>query len=142
MSEENINNIIQKYEAGKSSLVEEKILFNNADEANENLKTWATYVKRNQAKVPENLNEKLWKSFEDKTAKKNNFKLGFVSTAASIALIMSFYLFSRSDNKLRQNEKEALLNEAKNMFQDSIENNPIHRILLEDELVIVYTKIE
>ena len=37
-------------------------------------------------------------------------------------------------------EKQALLNEAKNMIPTTDQNDYIHHIILENELVVVYTK--
>ena len=140
MSEDNIKNIIKKYISGKSTLDEEKILFENADENNTSIKTISNFVHHNKIETPNNLNEKLWNSFDKKTKRKKKLGVKLFSVAASIALIMTLYI--NHQNKLKEIKKEALLNEAKRMFQNVTKNNSIHRILLDDDLVVVYTKIE
>ncbi|MGK0411845.1 MAG: hypothetical protein ACJA1B_000027 [Polaribacter sp.] len=142
MSEENSNDIIKKYKSGTSSLEEEKLLFNSAEKMDEPLKIWADFVKQNQKEIPENLNDKLWESFEEKTKKSNKFKIGILSTAASIALIFSLFIYNNNQNTLTETEKQALLNEAKNMFIEADEEKAMYRKILENELVIVYAKTQ
>lgn len=140
MNEETIKNIIQKYKAGESSLDEEKILFNSVKKTEESIQTWASFVKKSRIISTENLNEKLWKSFEKKTKKLNKFRLGILSAAASIALIFSIFIYNNHQNELSESEKSALLEEARNMFVDENKQQDIYQKILENELIIVYTK--
>ena len=140
MSEESINNIIEKYKAGTSSLDEEKTLFNSKDNTEESIKLWSLFVKKNKLNAPKNLNEKLWDSFEKKDNIYNKNKIWLYSAVATIALLVSVYINSVNENSLTNSEKQALLNEAKSMFADSNENNYVNQIILESELVVVYTK--
>lgn len=140
MNEEIIKNIIEKYKAGESSLQEEKKLFNTAKKMEEPLKKWSFFVKHNQKHIPENLNEKLWKSFEEKIKKPNKLKIGLFSTAASIALIFSLFFFNTHQNELSESEKSALLEEAKSMFVDENQHQETYNKILENDLIIVYTK--
>ena len=140
MKEENIKNLITKYKLGSSSLKEEALLFDNVDDSETAIKTVATFVKKNKKVAPDNFNNDLWKSFDKKTTQKNRFKIGLISAAASILLISTLYINTISDNGLSYGEKEALLNEAKNMFTKQ-EVQPIS-VLIESDLIIVYTKIE
>ena len=140
MKEENIKNLITKYKLGSSSLKEEALLFDNVDDSETAIKTVATFVKKNKKVAPDNFNNDLWKSFDKKTTQQNRFKIGLISAAASIILISTLYINNISDNGLSYGEKEALLNEAKNMFTEQ-EVQPIS-VLIESDLIIVYTKIE
>ncbi|QXP69037.1 hypothetical protein H0I29_10315 [Polaribacter sp. R2A056_3_33] len=140
MKEENIKNLITKYKLGTSSLKEEALLFDNVDDSETAIKAVATFVKKNKKVAPDNFNNDLWKSFDKKTTQKNRFKIGLISAAASILLISTLYINNISDNGLSYGEKEALLNEAKNMFTEQ-EVQPIS-VLIESDLIIVYTKIE
>jgi len=140
MKEENIKNLITKYKLGSSSLKEESFLFENVNDSETAIKTVATFVKKNKKVAPDNFNNDLWKSFDKKTTQKNRFKIGLISAAASILLISTLYINTISDNGLSYGEKEALLNEAKNMFTKQ-EVQPIS-VLIESDLIIVYTKIE
>lgn len=141
MNEETIKHIIQKYKAGESSLEEEKILFDSVEKTKESIQTWASFVKKSRITSPENLNEKLWTSFEMKTKKPNKFRIGMFSAAASIALIFSIFIYNNHQNKLSESEKSALLEEARNMFVDENKQQEIYQKILENELIIVYTKV-
>ncbi|MFK8059670.1 MAG: hypothetical protein AB8B78_06205 [Polaribacter sp.] len=142
MNEENIKNIIQKYKAGETSLAEEKMLFDSVPASEEQLKTLGTFVKKNTISVPENLNDKLWDAFDEKTKKPNKFKLRLFSAAASIALMFSVVFYNSSKNELSESEKEALLNEAISMFENASKTKQNQKVILENELVIVYTETE
>lgn len=139
MSEETIKNIIQKYKAGESSLEEEKHLFNSEEKMEKPFKIWSSFVIQNQNEIPENLNEKLWISFEEKTKRKSKFKITVLSAAASIVFLLSFFFYNNNQSKLKEIEKAALLEEAKRMFNNT-DNEEMYTKLLEDELVIVYIK--
>jgi len=142
MSEESNKDIINKYKSGTSSLEEEKWLFNSPEKMEEPLKIWADFVMQNQKKAPKNFNNKLWESFEEKTKKSNKFKIAILSAAASIALIFSLFIYSKDQNTLTETEKQALLNEAKNMFKQADNKKVMYRKILENELVIVYAKTQ
>ncbi|AOW17448.1 hypothetical protein LPB03_08210 [Polaribacter vadi] len=140
MKEETIKNRIEKYKNGETSLKEEKRLFDEVGENESEIKILAGFVEENKIETPYNLNDKLWNSFEKKTAKKNRFKIGIFSAAASILLLVSLYFGFLNENELSYNEKEALLNEAKSMFSDAEVKQTIHNIIIETDFIIVYTK--
>lgn len=139
MSNYNSKEILKKYKAGSSTLKEEKFLFNNADEISSEFDLWASFVKKNKKEIPENLNQKLWTSFEEKTKRKSKFKIGILSAAASIVVLLSVFIYNTNQNKLEETKKVALLEEAKRMFNNT-DNEEMYTKLLEDELVIVYIK--
>ena len=140
MKEETINKLIQKYKNGETSLKEEEQLFYNAKENQPEIRILADFKEKNQIKTPSNLNDKLWNSFDVKQRKNNRFRIGVFSAAASIVLLLSFYFGSLNNNKLSYSEKQALLDEAKKMFLESEQS--IQNIILETDMVIVYTKPE
>ena len=140
MKEETINKLIQKYKNGETSLKEEEQLFYNAKENQPEIRILADFKEKNQIKTPSNLNDKLWNSFDVKQRKNNRFRIGVFSAAASIMLLLSFYFGSLNNNKLSYSEKQALLDEAKKMFLESEQS--IQNIILETDMVIVYTKPE
>jgi hypothetical protein len=139
MKEETIKNLIKKYKKGETSLSEEKELFNSVNETQPEIANLSQFIKNNQIKTPENLNERLWESFDEKSVKSNKFLIGIYSSAASILLIFSFYFWNFEPNKMTYNEKLVLLNEAKSMFVDPSEKEIISNIILETDLIIVYT---
>lgn len=139
MKEENIKNIKAKYKFGSSSLKEEAFLFDNVDDSETVIKTWSTFVKKNKIITPSNFNNVLWKSFDKKITINNKFK--FISAAASILLIITLYIYNINNEGLSYGEKEALLYEARSMFIKQ-KVKPIHRVIVESDLIIVYTKID
>ncbi len=140
MSEENINDIIKKYKAGTSSLEEEKILFNSTDLADDSIKPWASFVKKTKIETPENFNEKLWTSFDAKTKNPSKLKVGVLSAAASIALIFSLLFYNSNKSELSESKKSVLLEEAKSMFADKNKEKAVYKKILENDLIIVYSK--
>ncbi len=139
MREENINNLITKYKLGTSSLKEEQFLFNNADDKEPVIKKLSAFAKKNKKIVPDDLNNRLWESFEKRRIRKNRFRIKLVAVAASILLIITIYISTISQHKMSYSEKEALLSQAQKMFTDPL---PIHNVIIESDLVIVYMKTE
>lgn len=142
MKEEHIKDLIKKYKSGTSSLEEEQILYDNSNNANASIQMISSFVKKNKKETPKNFNNKLWESFEKKTNKTKKLRIGLFSAAASIILIISFYISINSKNEMTPNEKEVLLSEAKSMFEDVSQEQIIHNIIIENELIVVYTKTE
>ena len=66
MKERKIEKLIEKYEAGASTLQEEQFLFDNAENSGSKIEAWSTFVKRNKRDTPENFNEALWESFQSR----------------------------------------------------------------------------
>jgi hypothetical protein len=139
MNEETIKELFDKYKNGETSLIEEQELFNAANKTESEIGSLSQFINNNQIKTPENLNEKLWGSFDKRTANKNKFRIGMYSAAASILLLFSLYFWNLEPQKMTYNEKLALLNEAKSMFSNESDKEINRNIILETDLVILYT---
>lgn len=142
MKDEKINKLIEKYVAGASTLQEEQFLFDNAENSRSMNEVWYTFVKRNKREAPENFNDTLWNSFQNRTIRKRRLKIGIMSAAASVILIITLFIGNQVQNKLNYNEKEALLNQTLNMFADSEQETPKENIIYEDKMIIIYTSFE
>jgi hypothetical protein len=140
MKEETMNRLIEKYKNGETSLQEEETLFKHVKEDQKALKILGDFRINNQIKTPYDLNERLWESFDKKKTKNNSFEIGFFSAVASIVLLVSLYVGNLNRNKLSNGEKQALLNEAKNMFLEAEVHKTAQHIILESDLIVVYTK--
>tara|TARA_R110001583_G_scaffold68019_2_gene194021 strand:+ start:742 stop:1164 length:423 start_codon:yes stop_codon:yes gene_type:complete len=138
MKEESIKNFIKKYKSGTSSLEEEIFLFDSKKVTNSSIQMIFSFIKKNKKEVPQNFNDKMWMSFDKKTKKMNQFRIGLLSTAASIVLLLSIYISNK--NELTNSEKEALLIEAKSMFIAKNQKEKNYTIIIQNELVVVYTK--
>jgi hypothetical protein len=139
MKEETISSMFEKYKNGETSLREEQALFSKTHEKESEVNALAGFVKRNQIKTPDHFNKDLWKSFDKKTSKNSRFRIGVFSAAASILLLCSLYFWNISKNEMSYSEKVAVLNEAKSMFAKSSEKEINETIILETDLIIVYT---
>lgn len=142
MSEEHIKNLIDKYKSGTSSLEEEKVLLNSLDTTDESIQKISTFIKNNRKQAPENFNDTLWESFEKRRIKKSRFKIGLISVAASVLFISTLFMNNIKNESLSNEEKEALLKEAKEMFIEFDKSKPKYSVLVESDLLIVYTKTE
>jgi hypothetical protein len=138
MKKEHIKELFEKYKKGETSLEEEKFLLENSSELNFPLANWINMERENK-NVPENLNEKLWASFEKRTPSKNKIMLRVLVAAASIVLLFSLYPKNYQDDTQSLIEKQALLMEAKSMFTE-IEQNTNQEIIFENDLIVLYTK--
>ncbi|MBT8243633.1 MAG: hypothetical protein HKP48_06600 [Winogradskyella sp.] len=139
MKKEHIKDIFEKYKNGETSLKDEQFLFENVSELDSSLANWITSKKENKKEIPENFNEKLWKSFEKKTQPKNRLVKRVLLVAASITLFFSLYIKNQQESTQTLWEKEALLIDAKSMFPETEQNTNLE-IIFEDELITVYTK--
>lgn len=142
MKEDKIENLIEKYEAGASTLQEEQFLFDNAEKSKPEIEVWSTFVKQNKRKAPENFNDALWDSFQNRKIRKRRFVTGIMSAAASIILIIALFIGNPGQKKLSYSEKEAFLNQALDMFAGTEQIQTQHSIIYENDLIIIYTSTE
>jgi len=68
MDKDKIKDVIEKYEAGKSTIQEEQFLFENAKDTDGANEAWSAYVNQKKMKAPKNFEASLWGAIE---AKKN-----------------------------------------------------------------------
>ena len=106
------------------------------------LKAWSTFIKKNKTNVPEGLNDKLWESFQNKKRKRRRTFIGALSAAASVLLLISFFIGGRVQKEQSYAEKEMLLNQALDMFKDSEQKKAEYKIFYENEMIVVYTITE
>lgn len=142
MNEKGIEKLTKEYEAGASTLNEEQFLFDNAENSHSISEVWSTFVKRNRIEAPEGFNDKLWNSFQRRTVRKHRFKISVISVAASIILIIALSIGDFGQKELSYKEKEALLNEALDMFVEPEHEVTQERILYEDETIIIYASLK
>lgn len=142
MKEKKIEKLIEKYEAGASTLHEEQFLFDNAENSHSMIEAWFTFVKHNKREAPENFNDTLWDSFQNRTIRKRRFKIGIMSAAASVILIIALFIGNPGQKKISYIEKEALLNQALNMFVSAEQVQAQYNIIYESDLIIIYTTTE
>ena len=142
MKEDTIKKLIEKYESGTSTLEEEQLLFEATNTSAPEFKALGAFVKAHQKTAPEGFNEILWASFEKKKLRNNRFIIKTLSAAASVLLLITFAISSLKSKELSYAEKQALLEEALNMFPETEQMQTVQNIIYEDDLMIVYTKSE
>ena len=142
MSPDKIKELIQKYEAGMSTLEEEQFLLEQAKHEDTGMAAWATYVKHKKSKVPQNLNEDLWASFEKKTNTKRRY-LYWLTAAVSVLFVLGIWVAQTTEKIQSLAEKKALLEEARSMLAPTPQKMKIeNEIIYEDDILIIYNKIE
>jgi len=130
--------LTEKYEAGESSLAEERQLFVDAKGTSSPLETWSTFVQKNKKTAPEEFNDKMWLLFEKR--KKRKLFLTALSAAASILLIMiAIFMTKEPQTSLSYDEKQALLEEGLAMFTTVNQDQSQEEVLFENEFIIIYT---
>ncbi len=141
MKKEHIEDIFEKYKNGQTSLEEEQFLIKNSSNLNFPLSNWIAFEKENKIEMPENFNEKLWHSFDERTQPKNRIVKRILIAAASAVLFFTLYNKNQQENTQALWEKEALLLEAKSMFSE-IEQTTNHEIIFDSDLITVYATTE
>jgi hypothetical protein len=139
MKEDKTERLIKKYKEGQSTLNEEHFLFDNAKNSEHSLEVWSTFVKNNKKETPENFNELLWQSFQNRKIRKRKIFVGIISAAASVILLISLFKTNPEQKELNYSEKEALLSLAKEMVSNSDPAEIEQNIIYENEIVIIYT---
>lgn len=142
MNQDELKRLIEKYESGASTLEEEQILFEHAEHSDSRMAAWATFVKQNRPEVPQNLNEDLWDTFENKNTNKRRVIFGIVVAAASVLLALNIFVATPTDEKQSYAEKEALLEEARSMFSETKKKEITNEVIYENEFITIYNKIE
>lgn len=142
MKEDRVKMLIEKYKEGMSTLSEDQFLFNKAKSSEPSLEAWSTFVKNNKIETPENFNDNLWKSFQNKKIKKHKTSFLNMSIAASVILLITFFIATLKQKQDSYFEKEALLNEALDMVSNSPQSGIEQQIIYENDMVIIYTTTE
>lgn len=142
MNKEEIKLLIEKYEAGDSTLSEEKFLFNSVENSDPATETWSTFAKHKQKTAPVDLNNSIWETIQNKKQKKRRLSIGIISAAASVLIFLFISINHFSSNKMSSSEKEVLLNEALEMLASTQQKETEKNIIYEDEMIIIYTASE
>lgn len=142
MKEDEIERLIEKYKEGNSTLNEEQFLFEHIKSSEPSLEVWSTFIKNNKKETPNNFNDTLWESFQNKKIGKRKRFVGVISAAASVILLISLYIVSPKQKEVSYSEKEDLLNQALNMVSNSEPSKIQQSIIYENEMIIIYTASE
>lgn len=142
MNNKEIEKLIEKYEAGVSTLSEEQFLFNNTEYSDQNIAAWATFVKANKKTAPASFNESLWNAIQTRKNKQRRFTIGLISAAATLFLLVAIPICKIAYEKYSYKQKEMLLSEAYSMFNEAAQEQAKQNVIYEDELIIIYTSSE
>jgi len=137
MKEERIKEMISNYKSGKASIEEERYLQQHAEHLEQHENGLFTYIRDRKISAPSDFNAKQWEIFERKQNQRKINRYSVLAVAASILVLVGFFLTTPSTNGMDLAEKQALLIEALQMTESTQE--PTKTILYEDELVIIYT---
>lgn len=134
-----IEKLIEKYKAGETTLEEESFLFENVSDVDTEMSTWFKYAKQKKKAATPVLKEKIWASISKKSVR---FRIGVFSAAASVLLLVFFFINDIRQEKLDYKQKEATLKEALAMLSEPEIMPSKKNIIYEDELVIIYNNPE
>ncbi|MEM8763472.1 MAG: hypothetical protein AAGD88_06660 [Bacteroidota bacterium] len=142
MKESKLKKLLEAYKAGETTLEEERFLFEQAKEAEPSWEAWSTFVKNNEIATPKDLNDRLWESFEPKTLSSRKKVVVMLSAAATVLVLVALAIGNLGQDELSYSEKEALLNEALELFPETIEEVTEREVIYENEMITVYTASE
>lgn len=137
MRKEDINKLIEKYNQGLTTPEEEKELLHHLDQDSP-FYQWLKILEKRKKNVPQNLNEKLWDTFDKNTQTTRKLPLQMISVAASIVLLVGVVLLNKQEKSLSYQEKKALLDEARSLLVEEDKNEK--EILYDDDLIVIYTE--
>ena len=140
MNKGKYEDLIEKYEQGESTLPEEQIIFDNAESLANESQAWFKFIQLNKKKAPVGLQDSIWESIHKKRIINNRLRVGILSAAASILLLLSITMKPFS-NVQSYKKKEALLNEALGMFENK-STKPEFKTVYEDDMIIIYASAE
>lgn len=141
MNKGRFNELIEKYEQGESTMQEEQIIVDNAESFPNEYKAWFKFIQRNKKKAPRGLQDSVWESIHKKKILNLQLKVGILSAAASILVLLSIAIYKPFGNIQSYNKKEALLKEALEMFENKNTKSELKPIY-EDDIIIIYASAE
>nr|WP_297916129.1 hypothetical protein [uncultured Allomuricauda sp.] len=139
MKESKMESLRKAYQEGNTTLNEEHYLFNKAENSGSSLEAWSAFVRNNKSISPKDFNDRLWESFQAKRSRKRKKAVVLVSAAASVLLFVTLFMGNPGQRELSYSEKEALLNQALDMFPNTPQKGMERNIIYENEMIILYT---
>ena len=141
MNKGKFEDLIEKYEQGESTLPEEQNLFDNAESITHASQAWFKFIQLNKKKAAKGLQDSIWESIHKKRTIHRRLRVGILSAAASILLLLSLTIYKPFGNMQSYKKKEALLNEALGMFENK-NTKPELTTIYEDNMIIIYASTE
>lgn len=141
MDKEEFDDLIKKYEQGESSLTEEQIIFEHSENMESSSHAWYTFVKRERRKAPTGLQSDIWEAIDKKQKTIQRWRAAIISALALILLLLSIAIYKPFDSTQSHETKEALLNEALRMFENTDSKSELKSIY-EDDMIIIYASAE
>ncbi len=139
MKEIEFEKLVEKYEEGDTTIEEEALIFANIKNSKYSLDAWFTFVKNNKKEIPKDFNETLWKSFENKKTKNHKWTISIMAVAATVVLLIALFGGKLKSKEQSYAEKEVLLNQALNMFENATQEEIRYDVFYENEMIIIYT---
>ncbi len=138
MNNKQLHSLINKYEAGKTSLEEEEYLRSQHQTMDNEYQRWFQFM--NNHKLVENDDIKKEISIALQKPKRNNRTIRIITTVAATLIIALILFFKQPANTPQSlEEKTVLLNEAIQMFNNTSQNQQ-KNIIYEDKLLVIYNK--
>lgn len=138
MKKETIESLVKKYREGNTTLKEEEFLKDNVSKSDVNIHNWLSNVGSKKNDLPQDFEESMWRTFQDKTSNKRKLSFELFSAAASILLLITLMNTNFESKELSYSEKEALLKEALSLYDSTETSNDNESIFYQDEIVVIY----
>ncbi|MEQ8882429.1 MAG: hypothetical protein RLQ12_22490 [Cyclobacteriaceae bacterium] len=137
MSKRHMDEILNKYMAGESTLKEEKELL-KVDHADPEIADWSMFVKAKRINTPDGLKDEILTRIQART-KRRRWLYASTGIAATIVLILAVIFEQQEQDLMTDREKQELLNEALSMFPENSKSSDQEQdIIYEDDLIVIY----
>ena len=142
MNKEKLNEQLELYEQGQTSLKEEAELLDNLGDSGSKKFVWFRFLKQRKETIPSDLEKQVWDKIQSGEKNKSNKLLRILAVAASIALIVSVLSIPNpfKGREMSHDEKAAVLKEAFNMISSAKQPQGNQEIIYEDDILIIYTE--
>ncbi|MEQ8554509.1 MAG: hypothetical protein RIC06_14785 [Cyclobacteriaceae bacterium] len=136
MNKKHMDEILNKYMAGESTLKEEKELL-KVDHADPEIADWSMFAKAKRINTPDGLQDEILTRIQART-KRRRWLYASTGIAATIVLILAVMFEPQERGLMSENEKQVLLSEVLSMFPEAETVDSKKEILYEDELIVIY----
>lgn len=133
------NKLEKAYLEAKTSVAQERAYLNQNGEPASPRAQWSDFVARHRVQVPKGLQEDLWESFERKSRAVIWWRKPIVKGAVAVVLVGLFYFGAQLVAGREYERKEALLQQAQQLFSETPAESVRDSIIYETEVLIIYT---
>ncbi len=140
MNKKHMDEILKKYMAGESTLMEEKELL-KVDHADPEIADWSMYTKGKRINALVGLKDEILTRIQART-RRRRWLYASTGIAATIVLILAVMFEQQEQDLMADREKQELIDEVLSMFPEAETVDSKKEILYEDDMVVIYLMLE